>query len=58
MATKAMNRTLWISSAKGAILPLATLMLVGLMIVPVPSFVLDIGFITNIMISLTVLMVR
>jgi flagellar biosynthesis protein FlhA len=57
MATKAINRKLWLSSAKGAILPLATLMLVGLMIVPVPSFVLDIGFITNIMISLAVLMV-
>ena len=57
MATKAMTRRLWIGSAKGAILPLATLMLVGLMIVPVPSFVLDIGFITNIMISLAVLMV-
>ena len=57
MATKAINRTLWIGSAKGAILPLATLTLVGLMIVPVPSFVLDVGFILNIMISLTVLMV-
>jgi len=57
MATKAMTRRLWIGSAKGAILPLATLMLVGLMIVPVPSVVLDIGFITNIMISLAVLMV-
>ena len=57
MATKAMNRRLWIGSIKGAILPLATLMLVGLMIVPVPSIVLDIGFITNILISLAVLMV-
>jgi len=57
MSTQAINRKLWIGSAKGAILPLATLMLVGLMIVPVPSFMLDIGFITNIMISLTVLMV-
>jgi flagellar biosynthesis protein FlhA len=57
MATKAMTRRLWIGSAKGAILPLAILMLVGLMIVPVPSIVLDIGFITNIMISLAVLMV-
>ena len=57
MATKALNRTVWIASAKGAILPLATLMLVGLMIVPMPSIVLDIGFITNIMISLAVLMV-
>src|SRR3954464_9672302 len=57
MATKAISRSLWIGSLKGAILPLATLMLVGLMIVPVPSIVLDIGFITNIMISLAVLMV-
>ena len=57
MATTAINRKLWIGSAKGAILPMATLMLVGLMIVPVPSFVLDMGFIANIMISLTVLMV-
>ena len=57
MATKAMNRRLWIGSIKGAILPLATLMLVGLMIVPVPSIVLDIGFITNILISLAVLMI-
>jgi len=57
MATKAITRRLWIGSIKGAILPLATLMLVGLMIVPVPSFVLDIGFITNILISLAVLMV-
>jgi flagellar biosynthesis protein FlhA len=57
MATKAINKRLWLDSARGAILPLATLMLVGLMIVPVPSIVLDIGFITNIMISLAVLMV-
>jgi len=57
MATKAMTRRLWIGSAKGAILPLAIMMLVGLMIVPVPSIVLDIGFITNIMISLAVLMI-
>jgi len=57
MATKAISRSLWISSLKGAILPLATLMLVGLMIVPVPSIVLDIGFIANILISLAVLMV-
>ncbi|WP_420140782.1 flagellar biosynthesis protein FlhA [Sphingomonas sp.] len=57
MATKALNRSIWIGSAKGAILPLATLMLVGLMVVPVPSVVLDLGFITNIMVSLAVLMV-
>ncbi|MDO6416561.1 flagellar biosynthesis protein FlhA [Sphingomonas sp. BIUV-7] len=57
MATQAINKRLWLGTAKGAILPLATLMLVGLMIVPVPSLVLDMGFIANIMISLAVLMV-
>ena len=57
MATAAINRKLWLSAGRGAILPLATLMLVGLMVVPVPSLVLDIGFILNIMISLAVLMV-
>jgi flagellar biosynthesis protein FlhA len=57
MATKAISRRVWLGSIKGALLPLATLMLVGLMIVPVPSIVLDIGFITNILISLAVLMV-
>ncbi|WP_174275345.1 flagellar biosynthesis protein FlhA [Sphingomonas bacterium] len=57
MATTAIKRKLWIGSAKAAILPMATLTLVGLMIVPVPSFVLDVGFILNIMISLAVLMV-
>ncbi|WCT73633.1 flagellar biosynthesis protein FlhA [Sphingomonas naphthae] len=57
MATQALNRKVWVGSIKGAILPFATLLLVGLMIVPVPSIVLDIGFISNIMISLAVLMV-
>ncbi|MCW3834834.1 flagellar biosynthesis protein FlhA [Sphingomonas canadensis] len=38
-------------------LPLAILMLVALMVVPVPSALLDIFFIMNIMISLAVLMV-
>lgn len=57
-----MNRTqlngkIWLNTAKGAILPFATLMLVMFMVVPVPAIVLDIGFITNIMISLAVLMV-
>jgi flagellar biosynthesis protein FlhA len=47
----------WRDTAKGGVLPLAILMLVVLMIVPVPAVVLDIGFITNIMISLAVLMV-
>jgi len=56
-AAAGVKRKLWKDAGRGAILPLATLMLVGLMVVPVPSTVLDIGFITNIMISLAVLMV-
>ncbi|HET8750882.1 MAG TPA: flagellar biosynthesis protein FlhA [Sphingomicrobium sp.] len=47
----------WIQAARGGVLPLAILMLVVLMIVPVPAFVLDIGFVGNIMMSLAVLMV-
>ena len=57
MATKALNRTLWLNAGRGAILPAATLILVGLMVVPVPAMLLDMGFIANIMISLAVLMV-
>ncbi|GAY23203.1 flagellar biosynthesis protein FlhA [Sphingobium fuliginis] len=45
------------SAAKGAVLPIATLMVVLFMMVPVPAIMLDVGFITNIMISLAVLMV-
>lgn len=41
----------------GALLPSATLLLVVFLVLPVPAFVLDVGFITNIMISLAVLMV-
>ena len=48
---------IWMSAAKGAVLPIATLMVVLFMMVPVPAIMLDIGFITNIMISLAVLMV-
>ncbi|MDX3909330.1 MAG: flagellar biosynthesis protein FlhA [Sphingobium sp.] len=51
------NGKVWMSAAKGALLPLATLMVVLFMMVPVPALMLDIGFITNIMISLAVLMV-
>src|SRR5690349_14673778 len=47
----------WLQAARGGVLPLAILALVVLMIVPVPSIVLDIGFVANIMISLAVLMV-
>lgn len=48
---------MWGDTLRGGVLPLAILTLVVLMIVPVPAAVLDVGFITNIMISLAVLMV-
>ncbi|MBB6123801.1 flagellar biosynthesis protein FlhA [Sphingobium subterraneum] len=57
MTRQEVTGKLWMSAAKGAVLPMATLMLVLFMIVPVPAIMLDIGFITNIMISLAVLMV-
>ncbi len=56
-APAALNRKVWLNAGRGAILPMATLMLVGLMVVPIPSFLLDVGFITNIMVSLAVLMI-
>jgi flagellar biosynthesis protein FlhA len=52
-----MNRNLWLSASRGAVLPIAILLLVSLMVVPIPAAFLDIGFVTNIMISLAVLMV-
>ncbi|MDX3900045.1 MAG: flagellar biosynthesis protein FlhA [Sphingobium sp.] len=48
---------IWMTAARGAVLPIATLMVVMFMMVPVPAMMLDVGFITNIMISLAVLMV-
>ena len=57
MTTAAVNRTVWLSAGRSAVLPLATLILVALMVVPIPATLLDIGFIANIMISLAVLMV-
>ncbi|MGE4409957.1 MAG: flagellar biosynthesis protein FlhA [Sphingobium sp.] len=57
MTRSEVNGKVWINTAKGAVLPLATLLLVMFMIVPVPSILLDVGFIGNIMISLAVLMV-
>ncbi|HEY9090365.1 flagellar biosynthesis protein FlhA [Parasphingorhabdus sp.] len=42
---------------KSGLLPLATLLLVMFMVLPLPTIMLDIGFITNIMISLVILMV-
>ena len=52
-----MNRSLWLSASRGAVLPIAILLLVSLMVVPIPAAFLDIGFVSNIMISLAVLMV-
>ncbi len=48
---------MWMSAGGSAILPLATLAIVVLMVVPVPSIVLDVGFIANIALSLAVLMI-
>lgn len=53
----AINTKVWLQSARDGVLPLAILLLVVLMVVPVPSTVLDLGFIINITISLAVLMV-
>ena len=47
----------WLGGVQASVLPVATLMMVIFMVLPVPATVLDIGFITNIMISLAVLMV-
>lgn len=52
-----MSLPTWKSLASGTALPAAILALVLLMVVPVPALLLDIGFVTNIMISLAVLMV-
>ncbi|MGE4321517.1 MAG: flagellar biosynthesis protein FlhA [Sphingobium sp.] len=57
MSPAQVKAKIWTSAAKGAVLPFATLMVVLFMMVPVPAVMLDIGFITNIMISLAVLMV-
>jgi flagellar biosynthesis protein FlhA len=46
-----------LASGRGAALPLAILLLVVVMVVPIPAFLLDIFFVANIAISLAVLMV-
>jgi flagellar biosynthesis protein FlhA len=56
MTRSEVNGKVWVQTAKGAVLPIATLLLVMFMIVPVPAIVLDMGFIGNIVISLAVLM--
>ena len=50
-----MNRVMPL--ARNAALPLAILLLVLVMVVPIPAFLLDVFFVTNIAISLAVLMV-
>jgi flagellar biosynthesis protein FlhA len=57
MSQASVSRKVWLSAGRGAVLPVATLMLVMLMVVPMPAALLDLGFVTNIMISLAVLMV-
>src|SRR3954467_11216728 len=52
-----MNRSLLLNASRGAVLPIAILLLVSLMVVPIPAAFLDIGFVSNIMVSLAVLMV-
>src|ERR1044072_2245501 len=52
-----LSKKVWLSASRGAVLPIATLLLVMLMVVPMPAALLDVGFISNIMISLAVLMV-
>jgi flagellar biosynthesis protein FlhA len=53
----AVNRGAILGAGKGAVLPVAILLLVLLMVVPIPATLLDVGFVINIMISLAVLMV-
>ncbi len=57
MIPKYTSVRVWSDAAGSAILPLATLAIVVLMVVPVPSAVLDAGFIANIALSLAVLMI-
>lgn len=47
----------WIGGLQASVLPVATLMLVVFMVVPIPAMILDVGFVTNIMISLAILMI-
>ena len=55
--SRMLNLKLWGDAVRGGMLPFAILALVVLMIVPVPTFVLDVGFIANIMLSIAVLMI-
>ena len=42
---------------KGGILPLGILAIVAMMVLPLPAFLLDLFFVSNILVSLLVLMV-
>jgi flagellar biosynthesis protein FlhA len=57
MNRKELNGKIWGHAAKSAIVPIAILLIVMFMVVPIPAFLLDIGFVTNIVISLAVVMV-
>ncbi|MBO9668942.1 MAG: flagellar biosynthesis protein FlhA [Sphingobium sp.] len=57
MTRSEVNSKIWTRTARSAILPIGILLLVMFMVVPVPAIMLDVGFITNIMISLAVVMV-
>jgi flagellar biosynthesis protein FlhA len=57
MIPNATKWRIWLSASGSAILPIATLAIVVLMVVPVPSIVLDVGFIANIALSLAILMI-
>jgi flagellar biosynthesis protein FlhA len=57
MTRSEVNKKIWGQVAQSAIMPLAILLIVMFMVVPVPAIMLDIGFITNIVISLAVVMV-
>ena len=57
MTRNDINGSIWKNTARGAALPIAILLLVMFMVMPVPVLLLDIGFIGNIMISLAVLMI-
>jgi len=57
MSVISKEKSSWIGGLQASVLPLATLMLVVFMVVPVPAVILDVGFVTNIMISLAILMI-
>jgi flagellar biosynthesis protein FlhA len=57
MQAMSLSPRAFVPSLRNFALPLAILMLVVLMVLPIPAFLLDVFFVTNIMISIAVLMV-